>query len=284
MQQTQKQQTVFRIQKHEQNYLILDKTAVCDPRLSYKAVGLHTWMMSKPNDWRFNLPDMINSHKDGEDSIRTAIKELEACGYVKRFRPRNERGQLGPTEMLVYEVPQHGNPHVGIPHEGNPRVGNRDVGTGEKTTPNQGFHPQQGNPHVGNPHVVNPNGEKPHGGNPALLSIYSLPSTESTNPTTTTTRVNEIWIESQKRLEVKISKPSFDTWLKHTMAVGYEPNCLIIACQSEFQIDWITSRYSDLIKETLVTVTGCPDVHCKFVQRPEVFGSQAGGGAHAKTG
>lgn len=44
--------------------------------------------------------------KEGIDAIREAVRELEAEGYIHRTRFRNERGQLGAAEYVIYEIPQ----------------------------------------------------------------------------------------------------------------------------------------------------------------------------------
>ena len=43
--------------------------------------------------------------RDGIDSVRSAIKELEHHGYVERHRLRNEYGFYGDTEYIIREVP-----------------------------------------------------------------------------------------------------------------------------------------------------------------------------------
>ena len=43
--------------------------------------------------------------KDGIDSVRSTVNELERYGYVTRQRIRTETGQLADTEYLVRERP-----------------------------------------------------------------------------------------------------------------------------------------------------------------------------------
>ena len=59
-------------------------------------------LFRSPDNRQFNLADLINeSDKDGRDSIRAAIAELETLGYVNRTRERDRSGQL---KGMAYEV------------------------------------------------------------------------------------------------------------------------------------------------------------------------------------
>lgn len=57
-------------------------------------------------------------------------------------------------------------------------------------------------------------------------------------------------------MEQKVSKPSFETWLKQTRANEIEKDTIIITAPNEFARDWLEGRYSDLIAETLEDITG----------------------------
>ena len=49
-------------------------------------------MLSLPDDWNYNMQGLASLSRDGIDSIRSAIKELEHHGYVQRNIVRNEYG------------------------------------------------------------------------------------------------------------------------------------------------------------------------------------------------
>src|SRR5699024_8438680 len=67
---------------------------------------LLTYFLSKPDDWQIYMKDVQNQFKDGETSIRSAMKELIEAGYIYRWRERNEKGQLGSYNYEVYERPE----------------------------------------------------------------------------------------------------------------------------------------------------------------------------------
>jgi hypothetical protein len=99
--------SVIRIKKtHRKPYVILDTTALLDDRLSYRAKGLHTYLMTKPEDWQVHVDYLAQqSPTEGREAVRTALTELEDAGYVKRQKVRGERGLLGGWNTVVYETP-----------------------------------------------------------------------------------------------------------------------------------------------------------------------------------
>jgi hypothetical protein len=62
-------------------------------------------MLSLPDEWDYTLEGLAKLNKDGIDSIRTAINELENAGYIERGRKRDEKGQLRDSEYIIYEQP-----------------------------------------------------------------------------------------------------------------------------------------------------------------------------------
>ena len=75
--------------------------------LSLKAKGLLSLMLSLPDEWDYTVRGLASICKDGVDSISTAIKELEAEGYLIRERIRREDGSFGKTEYIIHEQPVH---------------------------------------------------------------------------------------------------------------------------------------------------------------------------------
>jgi len=43
--------SIFRIKKHTSPYVILDKTCLEEDALSWRAKGIHAYLISKPDDW-----------------------------------------------------------------------------------------------------------------------------------------------------------------------------------------------------------------------------------------
>ncbi len=98
---------VMRVEKNS-NYTIMANYHLRDTRLSLKAKGLLSIMLSLPPEWDFTLAGLARISKEGISAIRAAVVELEETGYVVRARVRNEAGQLTETEYTIYEFPQNG--------------------------------------------------------------------------------------------------------------------------------------------------------------------------------
>ncbi len=109
---------IIRVKK-QNNYVVMNKTSLMDDRLSWKAKGLHAYMLSMPDDWTFYDTELQKHAKDGRDSLRSALKELRDLGYMKRVRHRNEEGKFD-YETIVYEVPHTDSPLTGKPQTGKP--------------------------------------------------------------------------------------------------------------------------------------------------------------------
>ncbi|MFD1040320.1 chromosomal replication initiator protein DnaA [Virgibacillus byunsanensis] len=76
--------------------------------------------------------------------------------------------------------------------------------------------------------------------------------------------IEELWTATLEKVEEKISKPSFDTWLKNTQAESLDEDSLIISAPNEFARDWLEGRYTNLISEVLSDITGA-NLTIKFI-------------------
>lgn len=91
--------------EHNKNYTVMSNHHLRNNKLSLKAKGLLSYMLSLPEDWDYTIAGLSMSCKDGVDSIRSAIAELEATGYMSRSRLRSEDGTYRGTEYIVREYP-----------------------------------------------------------------------------------------------------------------------------------------------------------------------------------
>lgn len=115
--------TVFRVEKNA-NYTVMANYHLKDRRLSYKAKGLLSEMLSLPPDWDYTLSGLAVIAADGLDSVRSAIRELEMYGYLVRSQSRDERGRMSVNEFIVYENPADNPDHTSDGNNGNPAVEN----------------------------------------------------------------------------------------------------------------------------------------------------------------
>ena len=68
--------------------------------------------------------------------------------------------------------------------------------------------------------------------------------------------LTEIWQATLSELEKKISRPSFETWLKTTRPVSLHNDLLLVSVPNDFTKDWLISHYMKVINETLQNVSG----------------------------
>jgi len=120
--------TIVRVEKRENPYIVLDKTALNDMRLSWKAKGMHTYLMGKPDGWKVMIKDLIKqSPRDGRDACYVVLKELEKFGYIERRQPRLGNGKLGDIETVVFELPIGSKPLTENPDTAKPDTAKPDT-------------------------------------------------------------------------------------------------------------------------------------------------------------
>lgn len=62
-------------------------------------------MLSFPDEWNYSERGLASICKEGVDAIHSAIKELEANGYMERHQLRGKGGRIVDTEYVIYERP-----------------------------------------------------------------------------------------------------------------------------------------------------------------------------------
>lgn len=75
---------------------------------------------------------------------------------------------------------------------------------------------------------------------------------------------HDLWQQVLSVIQTKLSKPSFDTWLKSTKASVFTETQLVVCAPSNFAREWLEGRYKKMIAETVYEYLG-RDVDVKFV-------------------
>jgi hypothetical protein len=101
---------ILRVVKGAHPYVVMDKHFIEDKRLSNKAKGIMSYVLSKPDNWQIRISDIVNNSKDGKEAVASGLNELEKTGYIHRKLKRSENGRFQEYETTVYEVPAL-NPH-----------------------------------------------------------------------------------------------------------------------------------------------------------------------------
>ena len=97
--------SVFRINKTA-NYTVMSNHHFKEKKMSLKAKGLLSLMLSLPDDWDYSISGLATLSKDGKDSIMSALAELEKFGYLTRTQTTNHKGQFSGVEYNIFEEPQ----------------------------------------------------------------------------------------------------------------------------------------------------------------------------------
>ncbi len=79
--------------------------------------------------------------------------------------------------------------------------------------------------------------------------------------------LESLWQKTLQVIETKLSKPSFETWLKSTHSSTLVENILTVTAPNEFTRDWLESRYTTLIQDILYEITG-EELKIKFIIPP----------------
>lgn len=74
-----------------------------DSKISFKAKGLYAYINSKPDNWDFSIDRMSDQTKEGRDSIRSGIKELEDAGWLQRTPARQKDGTFQGYDYFILD-------------------------------------------------------------------------------------------------------------------------------------------------------------------------------------
>jgi len=82
---------------------------------------------------------------------------------------------------------------------------------------------------------------------------------------------DQIWQAALGELQLQMTRPTFDTWLKNTRAISYEDGTLIVGVHSAYAKDWLENRLLSIIKRALVSIVG-RTVEARFVLDVKTIG------------
>ena len=121
---------IIRAEK-KKDYTVMRNRHLRDRNLILKARGLLSLMLSMPDDWVFSVHGLKVYCREGSDSIRNAIRELEEQGYLRRIQKRSGLGCFTELEWEIHEIPGEAeaeNPGMGNPDEEKPDPEAPDAG------------------------------------------------------------------------------------------------------------------------------------------------------------
>ena len=96
---------VFKVNKNN-NYTVISNTHLKERKMTLKAKGLLTLMLSLPEDWDYSIKGLISICVENRLAIRNALDELKEFGYlrIEKLPPRKGKNQF---EYIynIYEKP-----------------------------------------------------------------------------------------------------------------------------------------------------------------------------------
>lgn len=75
---------------------------ITDSRLHFKSRGVMAYILLYGKDHQISLQRLIDNSPEGIAAIRTATRELEKYGYLKRIYA--QRGKNGPINGVLWEI------------------------------------------------------------------------------------------------------------------------------------------------------------------------------------
>jgi len=87
--------------------------------------------------------------------------------------------------------------------------------------------------------------------------------------------LESLWNQILERLQVQLSRPSFETWIKTARAEQLENNCLIVSAPNPFARNWLQKYYREIIADAVYDILG---------YQVEIYLTIAGGDETASNG
>lgn len=121
--------TIRKVKGLDSQFTITPNSTINDS-LSWAALGLLTYLCSKPDDWQVSPAQLVKHSERSErptkrDATYSIINELISKGYMKRVQS-NDNGRFGKCDYLVSNVPftdnpeEHNKPHTDLPYTDGP--------------------------------------------------------------------------------------------------------------------------------------------------------------------
>lgn len=110
---------VFRLEKNR-NYTTMSNYHLRDKRISLKAKGLLSWMLSNDDNWDYSIQGIIANCKESETSITTTLNELKDYGYLHITKLTPDKTESGRFEYIynIYEKPKQDPEKQGVENQG----------------------------------------------------------------------------------------------------------------------------------------------------------------------
>ena len=108
--------------KREHNYTVISNKVYDKNQLSWQAMGMLGYLLTKPDDWSVIVSELVNVTKEtakptGKEGVYNILKELRDKGFIVV-----QKNSDGSTDYTVYDepLPNQGKPNQAEPNQGKP--------------------------------------------------------------------------------------------------------------------------------------------------------------------
>lgn len=98
-----KQQTIRRADYTQDPYYRAARATAQDKAISYDALGVMNYLLSKPDNWVIQ-PDDLERHQCGRNKVYKVLRELMTAGYMQRVMHRDSKGRVIEVEYILHEL------------------------------------------------------------------------------------------------------------------------------------------------------------------------------------
>lgn len=107
---TDKRRTIVRAIRADHPYFMLSRTVAQNIGLSYEALGLLAFLLSKPDGWQVQ-PEHLARKGSGRDRVYRLLAELRQFGHIERITRRDDHQRVVSVEYIVIEHPNPQHAH-----------------------------------------------------------------------------------------------------------------------------------------------------------------------------
>lgn len=120
--------------KREHNYTVISNKVYDKNQLSWQAMGMLGYLLTKPDDWLVIVSELVNVTKEtakptGKEGVYNILKELRDKGFIVV-----QKNSDGSTNYTVYDEPlpnqaepNQGKPNQAEPNQAEPTLLNTDI-------------------------------------------------------------------------------------------------------------------------------------------------------------
>lgn len=110
---------IVRSPRPDRHFTILDNSLLRSGLLSLRAKGLLVMLLSYPDNWKTSSENLAKVCLEGRDAIRSALRELEEAGYLRRIKRQDDAGRWI-SENYIFDTPQESPGSSTIPPQPTP--------------------------------------------------------------------------------------------------------------------------------------------------------------------